>query len=308
MNVLVTGSSGMLGTELCRRIQRDGHTVAGADVNCAPDDPAGAVDIRDFTALSRFAADTRPDMIFHLAAETNVDLCEQNPDHAFQTNALGTEHVALCAQKLDVPLVYISTAAVFDGSKSEAYTEYDAPNPINVYGRSKLAGEEAVGRLLRRYFIFRAGWMVGGWEIDKKFVYKIVQQILDGKREIQAVDDKFGSPTFTDDFVRNMMPIVQSGRFGLYHLCGKGCASRYEIARQIVKDMDAGLDVNVAPVPSSAFPLPAPRPRMEALRNHKLDLLGMNQMQSWRDNLRRYIVENLKHTHPVSDSVAARTC
>lgn len=296
MKALVTGACGMLGTELCRQLAGAGHQVIRVDVNAAEDPAVLKTDIRDHDAIARLMSQAAPGVIYHLAAETNVDLCEENPDHAFRTNALGTEHLAIASARGDIPLVYISTAAVFDGSKGSPYTEFDAPNPINVYGKSKRAGEEAVQRLAGRHFIFRAGWMVGGWEIDKKFVYKIVQQVLSGKRVIQAVDDKFGSPTFTDDFSRNLLSVVRTGRYGLYHLAGKGSGSRYDIARRIVSEMRGGRAVKVMPIPSSAFPLPAPRPAWEALRNYKLDLLDLNRMLPWQENLRRYLRNNLIQT------------
>ena len=134
--------------------------------------------------------------------------------------------------------------------------------------------------------------MVGGWEIDKKFVYKIVQQLKEGKKELQVVADKFGSPTFTKDFAKNFMNIIQTGRYGHYHLTHKGSCSRYDIAVKIVEFMGLADKVKVNPIDSGQFPLPAPRADSEKMRNYKLDLLGLNNMPSWEDSLRDYIKTN----------------
>ena len=134
--------------------------------------------------------------------------------------------------------------------------------------------------------------MVGGWNIDKKFVYKIVQQVLQGGRRIQAVHDKFGCPTFTDDFAANLLEVFTTGRAGLYHMGGRGSCSRFEIACKIVKLMGVEKEVSVAPVPSSAFPLPAPRPDSEIIKNTRLDDLGLNRMREWEEALEKYILSN----------------
>lgn len=156
-------------------------------------------------------------------------------------------------------MLYISTAGVFYGDKIEPYNEFDEPRPINIYGRSKLLGEIIVKRLLNKYFIIRAGWMVGGWEIDKKFVYKISRQLLDGKKEINVVNDKYGTPTFTVDFARNLLPLIKTNRYGLYHMANKGWATRYDITNKIVEFMNLKGKVKVNPISSAEFPLPAPR-------------------------------------------------
>jgi dTDP-4-dehydrorhamnose reductase len=202
---------------------------------------------------------------------------------------LGTENIALACQKYNVKLVYISTAAVFAGDKQEPYTEFDQPRPANLYGESKLQGEYIVRNLLSEYFIVRAGWMVGGWEIDKKFVYKIVQQLKEGKTELKAVSDKFGTPAFTKDFARNLVALVSTGRYGLYHLANQGTCSRYDIAVKIVEFMGLSGKVRVSAVSSDAFPLPAPRGRSEMIRNYRLDLIGLNLMPHWEDSLKEYI-------------------
>ncbi len=298
MKILVTGAAGMLASSVVPELVQNGHrafgstpSVIGTDINLRLPE-VRKMDVTNLTEVDEYVRKTEPDFIFHLAAETDVDLCEQDPDHAFRTNTLGTENVALACQKHDVPMLYISTAGVFYGDKPEPYTEMDEPRPANVYGVSKLFGELAVKQFLGRFFIVRAGWMVGGWDIDKKFVYKIVRKLKNGEKLIRVVSDKFGSPSFTKDFAKNLLPLIATQRYGLYHMTNKGSASRYEIALKIVDLMGLSNTVKVEPINSAEFPLPAPRARSEAMRNYRLDLLGMNQMPHWEESLERYIREN----------------
>ncbi len=291
MKVLVTGAAGMLAAEVIPALKREGFDVKGVDIHQRLPD-IDKMDITDRASVLARAQQVKPDYIFHLAAETDVDRCEKEPDHAFKVNTIGTENVALVCQQLGIKMLYISTAGVFFGDKADAYTEYDHPNPANIYGVSKLQGEVAVRSLLREYFIVRAGWMVGGWELDKKFVYKIVQQLKEGKTELKVVADKFGSPTFTKDFAKNLVALIKTGHFGLYHMTNNGSGSRYDIAVKIVEYMGLTGKVKVTPINSAQFPLPAPRARSEMMRNYHLDLIGLNLMPRWEDSLKDYILTN----------------
>ena len=249
------------------------------------------MDVQDWDSVRATVREHKPDLVLHLAAETNVDLCEQDPDHAHAINVFGTQNIVRACGEQDVVMVYVSTANVFDGEKREPYTEYDTPGSVNVYGQSKHAGECIVEESLNRYFIFRAGWMVGGWDIDKKFVYTMIQLCRE-RKELRVVDDKFGSPTFTADFASHMMTVVDSGRYGLYHLANNGTASRWEIATEIVKGLGKIGEIDVVPISSAEFPLPAPRPRSEMIQNLKLQQLGLDEMPHWKDALRDYLDKN----------------
>src|SRR3989338_1345268 len=291
MKIFLTGTSGMLAAEIIPKLKADGHSLILTDAR--PTSPEiSLLDITDHKKVREEISLAKPDYVFHLAAETNVDLCEQKPDHAFKVNTLGTENMALVCQNQNVPLLYISTGGSFSGDKKEPYTEFDAPRPISVYGESKWQGEIVVRNLLQKYFIIRAGWMVGGWEIDKKFVYKIVQQLKEGKRELKVVADKFGSPTFTKDFANNLMNVIQTERYGVYHMANQGTCSRYDMALKIVEFMGFKGKIKVTAVSSDEFPLPAPRADSEMMRNYKLDLLGLNHMPRWEESLERYIKTN----------------
>ncbi len=283
--VLVTGANGMLADALCPLLKKAGYDVTATDIN--GDNGIIKSDIRQVNSMLSVIKDHRPEIVFHLAAETDVDKCELQPEHAYNTNWRGTENIATICKELGLTMVYISTGAVFDGEKEGGYIETDKPNPISVYGVSKLKGEEAVRSLLSRYYIVRAGWMIGGHNKDKKFVWKIVQ-LLNSKPEISVVTDKTGSPTFTSDFSRGIVDIVGSGKYGLYHCVNKGICTRYDIAVKIAEFLGKK-DVVIKPVTSDAFPLPAPRGKSEAMINHNLAKLGLDRTRPWQDALKEYL-------------------
>ena len=284
--MLVTGAAGMVGSYV-PEVFSDYDLVLTDTL-----DGFTNLDVRDPTSVRKAVAETKPDVVLHLAAATDVDRCEQEPDWAYHTNALGTQNVALACQAFDVVMVYISTAGVFWGDKPEPYNEFDVPRPANVYGHSKLAGEHIVTSLLRRYYIVRAGWMIGGGGKDKKFVGKIANLIMEGKNPLKIVNDKVGSPTYGKDLLRGIHSLLQTGYYGLYHMVNKGTCSRYEIALEIRNILEQN-DVELLPVSSAYFPLPAPRAHSEAMRNLKLELLGLDGMRPWQDALREYVSTEL---------------
>lgn len=285
--ILVTGAAGVVGGYV---------SEAFADQELILTDVVGdgeLLDVGDPTAVRTAFAEHRPDTVIHLAAATDVDQCEKDPDLAYRTNAIGTQNVALACKEAGAVLVYTSTAGVFGGDKPVPYTEFDTPAPANVYGHAKLAGERAVETLLDRYYIARAGWMVGGGPQDKKFVGMMVGFIEAGHTTLRAVDDKFGSPTYAKDLALGIRHLLDTGRYGLYHLVNSGGnCSRYDVAVELCRVLGRD-DVLVEPVSSAFFPLPAPRARSEAMVNYKLELLGIDPMRSWRDALQAYVLEEL---------------
>jgi len=287
VKALLTGANGMLADALWPLMRKEGYDAYLTDINGTDQGPVYKVDIRNKDEIARAAEKSRPDIIFHLAAETNVDKCELEPEHAWDTNAKGTENVVSVAKDLKVPLVYISTGAVFDGEKNEPYIETDHAEPISVYGKTKFDGERIVTSLLSEFYIFRAGWMIGGYQKDKKFVAKIIE-LTKTKKEIPVVTDKRGSPTFTVDFSKGMLAVVSSRKYGLYHMVNEGSSSRFEIAKKIVEYLGRE-DVAIKPVGSDMFPLPAPRGASEMLANHRLTTIGLNRMRPWTEALREYI-------------------
>jgi dTDP-4-dehydrorhamnose reductase len=292
MKILVTGSAGMLGSTLCPTLTRRGHEVIATDFVLI-DDGIVHLDVTDYNQVDEVIVKSSPDIVMHLAAETDVDKCEREPEHAFLMNTIGTKNVALVCQKLNIIMVYISTTGVFYGDKAEPYTEFDTPNPINVYGRSKLEGEKIVQSLLKRYYILRAGWMFGsGPAKDKKFVGKIIKRMNEANM-LKAVNDKMGSLTYTVDFSRCLADLIETSNYGLYHCTNKGYCSRFDVARKIVEFLGRS-DVTVESVSSACFPSSAARANSDMARNLKLGLLGKDTMRNWEDALKEYIDSSWK--------------
>lgn len=287
MKALVTGANGMLGSALCPILSKNRYDVFLTDIK-GINSQIEFLDVREFNAVKDFIEKNKAEIIFHLAAETDVDRCELEEEHAFRTNAMGTKNIALVSQECAIPMVYISTCGVFDGKKQTPYNEFDEPNPISIYTKSKFEGEKIVKDLLKKYFIFRAGWMIGGCKKDKKFVAKIVE-LLKTKDTLTVVNDKRGCPTFTKDFSECIIKIIKSGPYGLYHVTNEGSATRYDIACKIVEYLGKK-NVVVKPITSDSFPLPAPRPDSEAVDNYKLKLLNI-KMRPWQEALRDYLRE-----------------
>ncbi len=287
--ILVTGADGMVGSYV-NDVFSD-HDLYLTDLVDLSEDCV-SLDISDPVAVMDDVQKIKPDLVLHLAAATDVDRCQLEPDWAHSVNSIGTQNVALACQETNALLVYISTGNVFSGKKETEYTEFDNPGPMNVYGESKLAGEQIVTSLLNRYYIVRAGWMIGGGSKDKKFVGKIASMIIDGDSSLKAVNDKYGSPTYARDLLNGISKLVDTGYYGLYHMVNPGIASRYEISK-VLRDVLEYPDLEIESVSSEYFPSPAPRIRMEALRNYKLELLGCDWMRPWEEALKYYVVSEL---------------
>lgn len=291
--VLITGCGGMLGSALYPEFSARFPLVLASD-RVVSEPWLAALDVTDASALAAAFELIQPDLVLHLAAETDLEYCEQNESIAEATNHLATRMIAhLCAVR-DIDLVYISTAGVFDGTKSEPYTEDDIPNPLMVYGRTKFEGEQAVRAICERYYIVRAGWMIGGGQKDKKFVAKIIEQLNSDASVIHAVTDRFGAPTYTRDFSRTLLQLIETGAYGTYHMVCQGNGSRLDVAQAIVDYL--GLDVRVEPVPSSFFDERyfAPRPVSEVMINARLAELGIDLMRPWREALREYLAHEFR--------------
>jgi len=204
---------------------------------------------------------------------------------------LSVENAVFIANMLDIPLLYISTAGIFDGNKS-LYDDWDTPNPLGTYARSKYFAERFVVENARRYLVCRAGWMMGGGPSkDKKFIQKIMQQIQHGKNQIHIVNDKDGTPTYTHDFAANVKLLLENEFWGLYNMVCGGQTSRLEVAKELLTIIGFDKKVNLTEVPSSYFLKQyfAPRPVCERLVNTKLNLRNLNIMRDWRIALKDYI-------------------
>jgi len=260
------------------------------DVN---DDWLSFLDFRDLQAYRDAVTQFRPDFLFHLGAYTDLEYCENHPDDTYSTNTLAVENAVLIANQLNLPLLYISTAGIFDGNK-ESYDDWDTPNPLGVYARSKYLGERFVVENADRYLVCRAGWMMGGGSRkDKKFIQKLMKQLRDQRTELNIVDDKDGTPTYTHDFARNVKLLLEQELWGLYNMVCGGQTSRFEVAQELLNILGLKDKVRLNAVDSSYFAEEyfAPRPPSERLVNRKLSLRGINLMRDWRVALQEYLSE-----------------
>jgi dTDP-4-dehydrorhamnose reductase len=287
--IYIAGCGGMLGEAFYRQFGKDFELkCTDIDVN---ENWLSYCDFRDFKSYRADVFSFKPDWLFHLGAFTDLEFCELHPDDTYVTNTLSVEHAVHIANELDIPLLYISTAGIFDGKK-DVYDDWDQPNPLGAYARSKYMGEVFVQQNIRRHMICRAGWMMGGGpKKDKKFVQKIMKQIKGGARELFVVNDKFGTPTYTHDFAANVMGLIQSEYWGLYNMVCGGETSRLEVATEIVRVLGLQGRVKITQVASEYFKKEyfADRPASERLINKKLTLRGLNLMSDWRTALAEYL-------------------
>jgi len=279
----------MLGEAFHKQFQEDYILkCTDKDVN---EDWLSFLDFRDFDAYKKDVLEFKPDYLFHLGAYTDLEFCETNIDDTYNTNTLSVESAVYLANELDIPLLYISTAGIFDGKK-ELYDDWDLPNPLGHYARAKYAGERFVIENTRRYLVCRAGWMMGsGPRKDKKFIQKIMKQLKDGKKELFIVDDKDGTPTYTQDFAKNVKLLINKEYWGLYNMVCGGQTSRFEVTQELLKILNLSGSVKLTPVSSDYFKdvYFAERPPCERLVNRKLNIRNLNLMRDWKIALEEYI-------------------
>ncbi len=245
-------------------------------------------DITQPDALMRFFDEARPDVVVHAAAYTDVDGCERDPERAMRANAEGTKNVARAAAAFDARLIYISTDYVFDGRKGSPYDECDPPNPRSAYGRSKLAGEQAV-RENADHAILRTAWLYG--QHGRNFVTAILERARKGE-PLRVVDDQVGSPTWSRDLAGAIAALVPKSAAGIFHATGAGQCSWFEFAEAIL-DEAASLGqvarVPVVPISTVELARAAPRPAFSVLGNRRLRESGVAPLPHWRDSLRAFL-------------------
>ena len=289
--VYIAGCGGMLGRAVYEYFN-ERTTVKATDIDLNIHWLSYA-DVRDYSSINNSMSEFNPDFILNLAALTDLEYCERNQENAWLTNALGAENIALIASRLDVPLVYISTAGIVDGSQ-EIYNDFGTHSPLSVYGKSKYAGEIAVQTMARQHFVFRAGWMMGGGPaIDKKFINKIYKQIKAGAKTLFVVDDKLGTPTYTRSFAKAIYAVAETNLYGVYNQVCSGGGSRYDVAEEFVRLLGLENKIELVKVGSDKFEKEyfAPRPKSEKLENLKLKARGIDFMPHWKDALADYVRE-----------------
>ncbi len=287
--ILITGCGGMLGSSVYPVFSQTDAQVLATDIDLN-ESWLEHLDVRDINECEKIFEQFKPTLVLNLAALTDLEYCENNPTESWKTNALGTENVALMAKKHGCTMCQISTAGVYDG-KQDAYTDFDPPNPLSHYAKSKYHGEVFVQQFLGKYFIFRAGWMMGGGpKKDKKFINKIYKQISAGATELFIVEDKLGNPTYTKNFAESISKVLPTKYYGLYNQVGLGSGSRYDVAVEFIRLLGLKGKIKVTQVDSDYFKKEyfAPRPDSERLINLKLNSRGINYMQSWQECLSEY--------------------
>jgi len=292
--IYIAGCGGMLGEAFYMQFKED-HELKCTDID-VNEKWLSYLDFRDFNSYRQDVLEFKPDYLFHLGAFTDLEYCEMHVEETYKTNTLSVENACYIANELDIPLLYISTAGIFDGNK-EFYDDWDKPNPLGHYARSKYAGELFVKENVREHLICRAGWMMGGGPgKDKKFIQKLMKQIKEGKKELFIVNDKDGTPTFTHDFARNVKALIETKYWGLYNMACGGQTSRLEVCEELLDILHLRERIKITPVNSEYYKNVyfAQRPANERLVNRKLDIRGLNLMKDWRIALKEYISQYYK--------------
>lgn len=284
MKVLVTGANGQLGYDVCRVLSARGIEHRGVDV-CD-------FDITDSDKVLRFVFSYRPTAIIHCAGYTAVDRAEDEATRCFLINADGTANLAHAAKEVGAKLLYISTDYVFSG-EGEHFHEVDEPTePLSVYGKSKLLGENFVRNTLDRHFIVRISWLFG---VGGANFVRTMLELSRTRKDLRVVCDQIGSPTYSLDLARLLCDMIVTERYGTYHATNEGICSWAEFAEQIMRL--AGRDTRVNPVPSEEYPTRAIRPRNSRLSKRALTDAGFSPLPDWRDALERYLAELAQQTN-----------
>jgi dTDP-4-dehydrorhamnose reductase len=290
--IYIAGCGGMLGhafyTVLSSRYEL---MCTDIDVN---EEWLSYLDFRDLNQYRESVIGFSPDVLIHLGAHTDLEFCERNPEAAYTTNTLSVENACYIANQLNIPIVYISTAGIFDGALP-VYDDWSTPNPLCVYARSKYAGERFVENISARHLICRAGWMMGGGaRKDKKFIYKLISQIQSGSKELHIVNDKLGTPTYTIDFARNTIHLLENELWGLYNMVCSDYTSRLEVSHELIRLLGLSNKISIREVPSTYWKGDyfAPRPDSEVLDPLKLRLRNLYIMRDWKTCLKEYVDEH----------------
>lgn len=275
MKILITGSNGMLGHDL-REVLKDNHDLVLTT--------SKTLDITDKKQVMDFIGDSKPDIVINSAAYTDVDGCEENKDLAYAVNGEGVLNLALACREVDCALLHISTDYVFDGTARDPIAEDGEIGPISVYGKSKLEGEKAILEILDKYFIVRTAWLYG---INGRNFPKTMLELAENHSEITVVYDEVGTPTYTPDLAYGISQLIETDKYGTYHLTNSGSCSWCEFSRLIFEIADK--DVKVIPVTASEFARPAPRPSYSVLENKNWIDNGFKPLRDYKEAIKEYI-------------------
>ena len=272
MKIVITGAKGQLGLELTKQLEIEKkYKIIATDRN--------ELNIIDINSVNEFLLNNRPDVVINCAAHTAVDLCETDIENAYKINALGPRNLAIACEKIGAKLVQEST----DGNGMRPYREDDITCPNSIYGTSKLMGENFVRELCSKYFIVRTAWLYGE---GNNFV-RTMLKLSDTNKELNVVNDQFGSPTSTVDLAKAIIALINTEHYGVYHGTCEGQCSWYDFAKKIFELKN--IDIKVNPVTSEEFKRPAPRPAYSVLDNFMFKLVGLNSFRNWEESLKEYL-------------------
>lgn len=276
MKILVTGVKGQLGYDVVREGESRGLEMFGTDVD--------NMDITDAGQVKQVIEAYKPDAVIHCAAYTAVDAAEDNQELCRNINVDGTRNIAEVCKTMDIPMMYFSTDYIFNGQGENFWKEDDEKRPLNVYGQTKYEGELAVQELVQKYFILRISWVFG---VNGNNFIKTMLRLGKEKGAVGVVSDQIGSPTYTYDLAKLVVDMIQTDKYGAYHVTNDGLCSWYEFACEIFKQ--AGLDVKVTPLTTAEYPAKAARPFNSRMSKEKLVSAGFKMLPEWQDALRRYL-------------------
>lgn len=276
MKILVTGVKGQLGYDVVKALESRGYQPVGVDRE--------EMDLMNNNMIQNFIMNLKPEAIIHCAAYTAVDQAEEEVEICYQINAEAVKVIAECAKTLDIPMIYISTDYVFDGTKASEYVETDIPNPINVYGASKLKGEQYVQQLLEKFYIVRISWVFG---INGNNFIKTMQRLGNEQDQLNIIHDQVGSPTYTAHLAPLLVDMIETDQYGIYHATNEGYCSWYEFAAEIFKQSQ--LDVTLHPITTDQYKTKAKRPLNSKMSKQKLSDYGFHRLPTWQEALKNYL-------------------
>lgn len=274
MKILITGAYGMLGSDL-REVLKNFELICTGSKD---------LDITDEEKVIDFINEKQPDLVVNAAAYTAVDDCETHYDDAYAVNAIGPKNLAIACNKIDIPLIHVSTDYVFDGTKRTPLVETDKLGPKSAYGKTKLEGEKFIQENTDKYFILRTAWLYG---LNGNNFVKTMLSLAENHDEISVVNDQVGSPTYSFDLAIAITNLLHSDKYGIYHVTNEGECSWYEFSKLIFELSD--VDVKVIPVSTEEFPRPAPRPHYSVLSNKKWNSSGFVPMRDYKEALGEYL-------------------
>lgn len=278
MKVLVTGIGGQLGYDVMNVLKARQIDCLGADL--------AEFDITDLAATEKFITSYRPDAVIHCSAYTAVDKAEDNIDLCRAVNAKGPENIAKVCKAIDAKMIYISTDYVFPGTGEQYYEVDDETNPVNIYGQTKLEGENAVKAMLEKYFIVRISWVFG--KNGNNFI-KTMLRLGKERDELNIVSDQIGSPTYTADLAELLCDMVITEKYGTYQATNEGICSWAEFTEEIFRQ--AGIATRVNHIKSAQYPTRAKRPMNSRMSKETLTKAGFHKMPTWQDAVKRYLME-----------------